>query len=65
MQTAKHPSLLNRLRPTVRGAFLGATAMIGGGGNSVSLQPFAVEVSSGLGVAGGLSYLTLWPEKRI
>ena len=28
MQTAKHPSLLNRLRPTVRGAFLGATAMM-------------------------------------
>ena len=47
------------------GLGVGAAALIGGGGNNVSLQPFAVEGSSGLGVAGGLSYLTLWPEKRI
>ena len=39
----------------------GVAILAGGGDKNVSLQPIAVEISSGLGVAAGLSYLILSP----
>ncbi len=43
------------------GVGVGAGALIGGGAKNISLQPLAIEGSSGLGVAGGLGYLILKP----
>ncbi len=43
------------------GVGAGAGALIGGGAKNISLQPLAIEGSSGLGVAGGLGYLILKP----
>ncbi len=43
------------------GVGAGAGALIGGGAKNISLQPLALEGSSGLGVAGGLGYLILKP----
>ena len=40
---------------------VGAGALVGGGSKNISLQPLALEGSSGLGVAGGLGYLILKP----
>ena len=39
------------------GVGLGAKALIGGGNNSFSLQPLALETNTGLGASGGLSFL--------
>ena len=44
------------------GATLGVSVLVGGGPESISLKPLAVETGSGLGVAAGLSYLTLTPS---
>ncbi|MFQ5955213.1 MAG: DUF992 domain-containing protein [Kiloniellales bacterium] len=41
------------------GGGVGASVLIGGGRDSVTLQPLALEGSYGLGVAGGLGYLYL------
>lgn len=41
------------------GIGLGAAALIGGGENNISLQPLALETSTGFGVAGGIGYLFL------
>ncbi len=45
------------------GVGAGAGALIGGGAKNISLQPLALEGSSGLGVAGGLGYLILKPGR--
>ncbi len=42
-------------------ATVGVGAFIGGGAKNISLQPLALEGSTGLGVAGGLGYLILKP----
>ena len=39
------------------GLGLGAKALVGGGANSIGLQPLALESSTGFGVAGGLGFL--------
>ena len=39
------------------GVGLGAAILVGGGDKNISLQPLALEVSTGLGVAGGVGYL--------
>ncbi len=39
------------------GIGLGAKALIGGGAKNVGLQPLALESSTGIGIAGGLSFL--------
>ncbi len=41
------------------GVGLGAAALIGGGENNITLQPLAIETSTGLGVSGGIGYLFL------
>ena len=41
------------------GVGLGLKALIGGGDNNVSLQPLALETSTGLGASGGLGFLYL------
>ncbi len=43
------------------GVGAGVGALIGGGSKNISLQPLALEGSTGLGVAGGLGYLILKP----
>jgi Protein of unknown function (DUF992) len=39
------------------GVGLGAKALVGGSNDSFSLQPLALETSTGLGASGGLSFL--------
>ncbi|MBV9552404.1 MAG: DUF992 domain-containing protein [Alphaproteobacteria bacterium] len=41
------------------GLGLGANALIGGGGNTIALQPLSIQGSTGLNVAGGIAALTL------
>jgi len=41
------------------GVGAGASVLIGGGKDSITLQPLAVQGSTGLGVAAGVSYLYL------
>ncbi len=41
----------------------GASALIGVGPKTMSLQPLALESSTGWGLAGGLGYLYLEPDK--
>jgi hypothetical protein len=41
------------------GVGLGANALIGGGGNSIALQPLSIETNQGLNVAAGIAELTL------
>ena len=43
------------------GTTIGASVLVGGGPENVSLEPVAIETGSGLGAAAGLSYLTLTP----
>lgn len=45
------------------GVGVGAAALVGGGHKNISLQPLALETSTGVGVAGGLGYLYLQPAK--
>ena len=45
------------------GVGAGAGALVGGGAKNISLQPLAIEGSTGLGVAGGLGYLILKPGR--
>ncbi len=47
----------------VAGVGLGAKALIGGSNNNISLQPLALETSTGFGLAGGLGFLYLEPAK--
>ncbi len=42
----------------------GASVMFGGGDKNISLQPVAVETSTGLGAALGIGYLTLVPGEE-
>lgn len=44
------------------GVGVGAAALVGGGKKSITLQPIAIESSTGLGIAAGLTYLTLEPD---
>lgn len=46
------------------GVGLGAAVLVGGGDKSFSLQPIAVEGSTGLGVSGGIGYLYIEPAAR-
>lgn len=41
------------------GIGLGLKALVGGGDNNISLQPLALETSTGLGASGGLGFLYL------
>jgi hypothetical protein len=41
------------------GVGVGAAALIGGGEKNITLQPLALETSTGFGVAGGVGYLFL------
>ena len=41
------------------GAGVGANVLIGGSGNSISLQPISIEGNTGLNVAGGIGELSL------
>ena len=45
------------------GAGIGAQVLIGGNNRSISLQPLALSASTGAGVAAGLTYLYLEPDK--
>ena len=42
----------------------GTSVMFGGGDKNFSLQPVAIETSTGLGAALGIGYLTLVPDKE-
>jgi len=46
------------------GGGAGVSVLVGGGDDSVTLQPLAVEGSYGLGAAGGLGYLYLERDPR-
>jgi len=37
----------------------GLSVLIGGGNNNISLKPLGIEGSTGLGIQGGIGYLTL------
>jgi hypothetical protein len=37
----------------------GANVLVGGSGNSISLQPLSIEGNTGLNVAGGIAEMTL------
>jgi Protein of unknown function (DUF992) len=41
------------------GVGVGANVLVGGSGNSISLQPLSVEGNTGLNVAGGIAEMTL------
>ena len=41
------------------GVGVGANVLVGGSGNSVSLQPVSIEGNTGLNVAGGIAAMTL------
>ena len=43
----------------------GVAILIGGGDQSFSLQPLALEVNSGLGAAAGIGYLSLDPDDDV
>ena len=45
------------------GVGVGAAALIGGGSKNITLQPLAVEGSTGFGAAAGLGYLYLEPAQ--
>ena len=45
------------------GAGVGANAMVGGAGRSITLQPFSVQSQTGLDLAGGVSSMTLRPGR--
>ncbi|MBL1141256.1 MAG: DUF992 domain-containing protein [Proteobacteria bacterium] len=45
------------------GVGLGAKALVGGSNDSFSLQPLALETSTGLGASGGLSFLYIEAAK--
>ena len=45
------------------GVGLGAKALVGGSNDSFSLQPLALETSTGIGASGGLSFLYIEADK--
>ncbi|MHA1538627.1 MAG: DUF992 domain-containing protein [Alphaproteobacteria bacterium] len=45
------------------GAGVGVAALVGGGKKGIAFQPIALETSTGVGVAGGLGYLYLEPNR--
>lgn len=45
------------------GVGLGAAVLIGGGNNNISLQPLALETSTGIGVSGGIGFLYIEADK--
>jgi hypothetical protein len=45
------------------GVGVGANALIGGSGNTVSLQPLSLEANRGLNVAAGIAGMTLTPAR--
>jgi hypothetical protein len=46
------------------GVGVGAAVLVGGGSKSFTLQPLALEGSTGLGVAAGIGYLYIEPASR-
>jgi len=46
------------------GVGVGAAVLVGGGEKSFSLQPLALEASTGFGLSGGIGYLYLEPASR-
>lgn len=46
------------------GVGLGAAVLVGGGEKNFSLQPIALETSTGFGLSGGVGYLYLEPAAR-
>jgi hypothetical protein len=45
------------------GIGIGANALLGGGGNSIALQPLSIEANRGLNVAAGVAAMTLAPAR--
>jgi len=45
------------------GGGVGANVLVGGGSNSISLQPVSFQAGTGLNVAGGIAMITLEPAK--
>ena len=45
------------------GVGVGANALIGGSGNTISLQPLSLEGNTGLNVAAGIGAITLTPAR--
>ncbi len=45
------------------GVGVGAQVLVGAGDKNISLQPLALEGSTGLGAAAGISYLYLEPRR--
>jgi len=41
------------------GVGVGANALVGGSGNTITLQPLSIEGNTGLNVAGGIGAITL------
>jgi hypothetical protein len=41
------------------GGGVGANVLVGGGGNSITLQPVSFQAGTGLNVAGGIAMITL------
>ena len=46
------------------GVGIGANALIGGNGNSITLQPVSIEGNAGLNVAAGVASMSLAPVRR-
>ena len=46
------------------GVGVGANALVGGSGNTISLQPLSMEGNTGLNVAGGIGAITLTALRR-
>jgi len=46
------------------GVGVGANVLVGGSGNTVSLQPLSIEGNTGLNVAGGIGAITLTALRR-
>jgi hypothetical protein len=46
------------------GIGVGAAVLLGGGDNNFTLQPVALEGSTGFGVEGGLTYLYIEPDRK-
>ena len=45
------------------GVGVSASALVGGGNKSISLQPLAIGTSTGLGASGGIGFLYIEPDK--
>ena len=46
------------------GVGVGAAVLVGGGDKNFSLQPLALETSTGFGASAGVAYLSIWPADK-